>query len=279
MEGIKEHRNTRNGFYVLWCHYSADPKKRSQEWKLEQSQGIPQNDWNREYEIDFSSFAGKPVFLHDYDDARMWKSCEVSPKFPIIRSWDFGYHHPAVTWSQFIDGQRLVVLQSDMGSDIDFRLYVKHILHLGHVYFSDREFLDCCDRAGDFDRPTGDSEVRILTNEFGIIPRYKYFRVEHTIELLRDLMNSNYRGLPCFMVNDSASNRFLRDALRGGYHYAEKVEGRPEKESPFQDGYYENIIDPIRYTVGNFFGNSGDTMRDLERISLIDILPEKELVY
>jgi len=277
MQGVKEWRNKKNGFYVMQLHYTADPKKRSEDWKAEQSSGIPANDWNREYEIDFSSFLGKPVFLHDYDDARMFVPIQVSPKYPIIRSWDFGYHHPAVAWCQFIDGVQFVVLESDMGTDVDFRLYVRNILTQSATYFPGRRFLDCCDRAGDFERPTGDSEVRILRNEFGINPVYRYFKIEHTLELTRKLMNSNYRQKPCFLVNDSPSNSLLRDALRGGYHYDEQVQGRAEKELPSSDGYYENIIDPIRYAIVNFQGTQTlEFQKNLSIISTIDIPEEKE---
>jgi hypothetical protein len=279
LQGVKKWRNKKNSFFVYQMHYTADPAKRSETWKAAQSAGIPANDWNREYEIDFSSFLGKPVFLHDYDDARMYVPVEPSPKFPLIRTWDFGYHHPAVSWCQFIDGVQFVVLQSDLGSDVDFRLYVRNILTSSSIYFPGRKFVDCCDRAGDFERPTGDSEVRILRNEFGINPIYRYFKIEHTLDLMRKLMNSTYKKQPCFLVNDTPSNHLLRDALRGGYHYDEQVQGRAEKELPSNDGYYENIIDPIRYAIANFHGTSGiQFQRQLEIISTIDIPAEKEAI-
>lgn len=280
MEGITEWRNQRNGFYVYRVHYLANPAKRSQAWKDEARKALPSaNDWNREMEIDFSSFVGKPVFLNDYDPATMFVKCPVSPKVPIIRSWDFGYHHPAVSWSQFVDGVQLVVLQSDMGNDIDFRLYVRHVLHLGALYFPNREYADCCDRAGDFDRPTGDSEVKILRSEFGIYPVYKYFKVEYTIEEMRKLMHLTHRKQPCFLVNDTPSNQLLHDALRGGYHYAEASQNRPEKETPFQDHFYENIVDPVRYTVGNFLGRNPAWSGDIERLAMIDVPAERENVW
>src|SRR5688500_8579373 len=117
MRGVKEWRNKRNGFYVIRVHYTADDKKISEQWQFEQSQGIPTNDWNREYEIDFSTFTGKPVFLHDYDDSRMCYPLEVLPNYPILRSWDMGYHMPSVSWGQFVDGVQLRILQTDYGQD------------------------------------------------------------------------------------------------------------------------------------------------------------------
>lgn len=274
--GLEEWRNKNNGFYVIRTHYNADPKKRTSEWKEAQKKGLAQNDWNREYEIDFASFSGKPVFLHDYDDGRMWVPFSPSAKYPLIRSWDFGYHHPAVSWCQFIDGAQFVVLESDMGNDIDFRIYARHIIHMSNLYFPNREFIDCCDRAGSFVNSTGDPEVKILVSEFGIIPRYKYFIVDYTLGLVRDLMNGTYKGQPRFILNSSASNSIVRDALRGGYHYREPVEGRPEKEDPEQEGYYENAIDPIRYAIANFLGLQGSQQKQIEALAGIDIVPIKE---
>src|SRR6266478_3171311 len=96
IQGIKEWRNSKIGFYVMGVHYLDHSGKRSDAWKAEAKKSIPPNDWMREMEIDFASFAGKPVFLFDYDPASMFVKCVVDPKAPIIRSWDFGYHHPAV---------------------------------------------------------------------------------------------------------------------------------------------------------------------------------------
>ena len=274
--GLSEWRNPKNGFYVIKAHYLANPNKRLPEWRAAQSKGLSVNDWNREYEIDFSSFSGKPVFMHDYDDARMWIPWDVSTKYPIIRSWDFGYHHPAVSWCQFVDGLQFVVLQSDMGNDIDFRLYVRHIQQMSAMYFPDREFHDCCDRAGSFVSSTGDPEVKILVSEFGIIPRYKYFLVDYTIGLVRDLMNGNYRNQPRFIVNAVPSNNLVRDALRGGYHYREKSHGHAENAKPEPDGFYENAVDPIRYAIANFLGMQGSMMSQIQELAGIDIIPAKE---
>jgi len=280
LTGIKEWRNEKNGFYIFRLHYTADPKKRSPEWKAKESQGIPTNDWNREYEIDFASFTGKPVFLNDYDDNRMCRKVQIDPKAPLLRSWDFGFHHPAVCWGQFHEGVQLRILQSDMGDDIDFRLYVRRVLTLTSQWFPGRQVLDCCDRAGAFKSTTvGEEETRILTSEFGIVPRYRYFRVPYTLDLMRKLMKGTHKHEPCFIVNDTESNFLLREALKGGYHYAEPKHDHPEKEEPFQDGYYENIVDPVRYLVANFLGTEGNHMSEMQKISMIDIPPAREFVW
>ena len=65
--GVKQWTNPRNQFLVYQIHYTADPRKRNPNWIQGERSAMPINDWNREYEIDFSSFTGKPVFLNDFD--------------------------------------------------------------------------------------------------------------------------------------------------------------------------------------------------------------------
>ena len=92
-------------------------------------------------------------------------------------------------------------------------------------------------------------------------------------------MNTNYMREPCFLVNDTPSNGILIDALRGGYHYEEKTEGKPEDEEPFQDGYYENAIDPVRYAILNWMGMNPSFMQDMKKIASIDNpLPKLEVM-
>jgi hypothetical protein len=58
-----------------------------------------------------------------------------------------------------------------------------------------------------------------------------------------------------------------------------KFKVEQKKELPSNDGYYENIIDPIRYAIANFHGTSGiQFQRQLEIISTIDIPAEKEAI-
>jgi hypothetical protein len=270
VEGVKVWKNPKNGFVVFRAHYTADPRKRPDLWRQLEGAGIPKNEWNREYEIDFSSFKGKPVFENDYDDNRMVvKKLPVSPKLPIIRGWDFGYHHPAVVWCQFWHGQQLRVFEADMGTDIDFRQYMRRIQHLSQMFFPNRDFLDCCDFAGIQKKSTGDEEVKIMRLEFGISPRYRYVKINQTLAILRKLMSTTYKNLPNFLVNDSPSTGFLREALRGGYHYDERKEGRSEKEEP-ADGDHSHVVDALRYVAANFCHLPSGHFKELKKMSGID---------
>lgn len=62
VEGLHEFRNPKNGFTVLELHYSADPLKRSQIWKEQESVGVSLADWAREYELSWITKTGRPVY-------------------------------------------------------------------------------------------------------------------------------------------------------------------------------------------------------------------------
>lgn len=59
--GITSCKLALSGYVVLRIHYTADPTKRSQEWYEETRRGIPDDDWQQEYEINFSAKSGKPA--------------------------------------------------------------------------------------------------------------------------------------------------------------------------------------------------------------------------
>lgn len=277
LKGIQEWRNSGNGFYVYRVHYTAEPEKATPEWFAKNRPLLPTNEWNREMEIDWSSFVGKPVFANDWDQARMVKKITADPKHVMLRSWDFGYHHPAVAWGQIFDGWQLRILESDMGEDVDFRVYVRRILSLSSLLFPGRKFFDCCDRAGNFKKAIeGTEEVNILCEEFGIVPRFRYVYVEDSLKALRKVMNQSYKGEPGLIINDVPSNKTLIEAFKGGYHFAEKKEGKAEKEVPESDGFYENAIDPVRYMNDNFMGLVGAWDKDLEKLAFGDVSSPKE---
>lgn len=59
--GVTVSRQRESGFLVMQIHYTADPVKRSQEWYDATHQGVPQEDWEQEYEINWNAKAGRPA--------------------------------------------------------------------------------------------------------------------------------------------------------------------------------------------------------------------------
>lgn len=86
IKGIKFWQNPGNKFHVLMLHYTADPEKdpdrKGKEWYEKEREGAPKSVWNKEYEIDFATKAGKLVYGPEY--------CDFDPGIHMINSFELG---------------------------------------------------------------------------------------------------------------------------------------------------------------------------------------------
>lgn len=265
----------RNGRIVA-IHYTADPRKRSDEWKQRESAGTPYSIWLQEYEMQFGLRAGRPVFLHEWDPARMLVSrLPIERNRPVWVSFDFGYHNPAMVCGQMRYGKQLCVLRAHQGHHIKFEDFLEQCLTLLQEWFplrsvsNEGDFIFCCDRAGKSETSTGIPEVQIL-KEFGIKPKLQYSKIPPTIDKLRDFMAGTFRGWPNFMVENNASTALIVNALNGGYYYPEG--GSPDKKDiPEKDDIHDHQMDCLRYAALNF-GVKRHNRADVRRAAVADIL-------
>jgi len=102
IRGVKYWKNPKNKFNIFMLHYTADPDKdperNGKEWYENERAGTPLADWNKEYEIDFSSRAGKLIFSSEFCDfnpnIHFVKSFEFDGSTEFIMSLDFGQNNP-----------------------------------------------------------------------------------------------------------------------------------------------------------------------------------------
>lgn len=176
---------------------------------------------------------------------------------PVYRTWDFGFHHPAVVWSQVDNDGRWYVLREDLGSSVSLREYADHIIRKSNEYFPGAQFIDFCDPAGTQVNDKSElTSVQILQSEFKIYPSFRRSRIEEGIDLIRKKLITLIGDKPALMIDKSC--KIIHDAFEGGYHYAEVKEGQDsDKIQPFKDGYYEHLMDCIRYTAINIFDTVG----------------------
>lgn len=103
-EGVKGWR-TGDGYLVIRVHYSADSDSREEGWKDKVARirgyrgGTRGKDWQREMEIDFSSYSGDPVYPHFQQESI--RVVRFDPTLPLWRGWDFGFRNPAVVFLQY----------------------------------------------------------------------------------------------------------------------------------------------------------------------------------
>lgn len=91
MEGVELTRNPKNGFVVFQLHYTANPLKRSDEWKRVTASNLPRSKFMQEYEITWETWEGKPVYP-DFNVKVHGSLQPLEPEqgLPLLRGWDFG---------------------------------------------------------------------------------------------------------------------------------------------------------------------------------------------
>lgn len=96
-EGMKAWKNRGNEFTVVACHYSADPKKRNDDWYSFASKGLRPDQIERELELNFNSRAGSKAFPYLEMSQTSYRK---DPPHPIPSNWkiiaglDWGARNP-----------------------------------------------------------------------------------------------------------------------------------------------------------------------------------------
>lgn len=255
--GFAAWTNKRNRFRILAIHYTADPRKRSAQWKLRESEGVPLSIWLREYEMQWSIQSGLPVYVHDWrPQVMLQEGIKTERTRPILCSLDFGYHNPALLVGQMRFGLQLCALRAFQGRQLRFEDFMASALSQLKSWFPQRDptnpndVLWCCDAAGDAEHSTGAPEVKILRRQFNIKPKFKKMRIPPTIDIVRGYMARTHRGEPCFLVDNNPSMHLVLDALNGGYAYPE---GEVNEETvPDKDNIHDHLMDTLRYMAVNF---------------------------
>lgn len=233
--GLKAWTNPINGFRVLRVHYSVDPKKRSEEWKLAERKKYGEAEWNREQELMWESIEGKAVY-GDFWDAAFHVSRQPlgwNPKLPVCRGWDFGLNGACI-FAQLFPHSRLFVLREAVSKDIAFERFVDEVARLSHEWFPGARFVEFVDPSGRFrmgaDERTYASILanrplnarQILNGALGLAERIKG---------VTDFLRENVKGLPSYLVDPSCET--LIRGFNGGYLYSydnkNRLKPEPEK--------------------------------------------------
>ena len=94
--GLKIVKNALNSFIVVTLHHTADPTKRSIEWRREAAQGMTPEKFAREYDIDYTAVLGAKVFpeITSHRDAIVCDPFDITG----TRCWagfDYGTRNPS----------------------------------------------------------------------------------------------------------------------------------------------------------------------------------------
>jgi hypothetical protein len=265
--------NPNNKFCVLRLHYSSDPEKNTPAWKEATKKGISDRSWNREYEIDYDTFEGKPVFPEFREDLHIGSfTFEPMPAKFVYRGWDFGYHRPAVTIGWINDFDQLIIKREILGHDEGIKDFGSRVVNISMSEFPNAKWLDSCDPAGHQKNDKSEFTSVEVLNSIGVFPTSKPSNIQEKLEIVRQRLRMRNDGKVGVIIDTSCTR--IINGFKGGYRYEEIIDGKTQKEEPIKDNYYDNIFDSFEYLMTNFLelapatkteespqGNTNDIMR------------------
>ena len=208
-----------------------------------------------------SDFDGKPVYKPPFTHAHTG-SFPVQ-KVTVARGWDFGYHHPVVTYHQMIrcpEYQRphWYILRELIEEDLDYKDLHDKVVEAGQLWFPDHNrymYVDAGDAAGTQvnDRGPG-AIIQLAQAPYNLQFRYTQVRdVDPGLRFIRDLLKTRCQCGKFMLLVDKECPETI-EMFMGGYHYPKDRGGTVKPDAkPVKDGYYDNIADSVRYTGWNLY--------------------------
>lgn len=238
--GTRVWRNSGNGFLSVLLHYSADPDTAD---AAARKSGMTIEDYEREHNLSFSSYAGKPAFPEWKPDF-VTDSLPLNPELPIWRGWDFGYHRPAVVWAQLHGG--LYVHGEVMGEGMTLQRFIDECVfpYQERIFPEGVTYIDAADPAGKQVSDKSDHTSFTILSNRGIFPLAKKTEIKEGLTLIRNSMVADK-----FRSHERC--KILNAGDAGGYRYPEATKGNPNPELPLKDGYFDHLQDARRYIVVN----------------------------
>ncbi len=192
---------------------------------------------------------GKAVFSDSWDYQRHVAAISEDTSLPILRSWDFGFRAPAVTWSQYTHSGRLLILRELCPRDLSTDELIQQAHALQHSLWPQRPrytYRDFGDIAGEQIASSASStDVEKVEQYFGTAVESRKARIEDGLNVIRKLMRDGVsvagKNVSRFAVDESCIT--VIEACSGAYYYPEdKLDQAPKKGLG-----YDAPIDTIRY--------------------------------
>lgn len=180
----------------------------------------------------------------------------------LIRSWDWGFRHPACSWQQMwtckLNRLHLNILDELDAEHVEAEEFGRRVLARTKLIFPDAKpsmVLEVGDAQGAEMTDKGPGAIILLGRPpFNLRFRYrKVSDIDPGLELVRRLLRTQCPcGTPTLLIHRRCRN--IVDALAGGYHYPRTPtttsnERGYRKDKPTKDGFYDDFADTIRYNV------------------------------
>lgn len=206
---------------------------------------------------------GDPVFNGFMRDLRKepWHvDAKMKPieGIPVLRGWDFGWHHPATVWAQVDPDGRILIHDVMVGNQEYLRQYapraLSNPLFIGGRWF----FSDYADHAGHQVKDSAEkTSIQILEEEFKLKVDTRPAHVSESLEHIQKQLGLVIKGAPGIVYHPRCE--VLIAAMEGGYCRIRAIDGNQMGITPYKDGFYEHPMDAKRYIFDGIMRSGGLT--------------------
>jgi hypothetical protein len=250
MPGVEVWLNPKNKFLIYQLHYSADPKKKDPAYIEEIKSSMPISTFNQEFELQWDSFEGKPVYL-DWSLGLHGTREVIMPHLglPLLLGIDQGLT-PACVVAQ-LQEDTLVILKEytavNMGA-LRFSEMVKKQLAVDFPAWgrAKEDFRVFMDPAGFNRKDTDETTYASIWGAHGFRIAPGAMNWEPRRQAVEQFLTRTLKSGPCFRVNLAECPILVR-GFNGGYRYPEKsFEIEPNKIRPLKDEH-SHVHDALQY--------------------------------
>src|SRR5207253_1773812 len=240
--------------------YSADEDKRAgtpkgDVWIPAAKKAMArERDWMREYELDYTVSSDQP-FFPNFNRAVHVRPVLFDEKLPLLRGWDFGQGHPACVWAQLGPMNQVRILRSLLETNKKIWTFADQVISETNMYFPGaKKIVDYGDPAGNQQTDKG-ATTQILLEKFRIHLNFKFSFREEGLGIMEQKLRVMQNGEPGMIVDPC--NKELIEGFEGGYVLDTGATGKDKegvlKNHPKKDGWFEHVMDGLRYLVLNLF--------------------------
>lgn len=185
---------------------------------------------------------GEPVYAKILNSALHLRRIALYPGQLVLRGWDFGFNHPAVSFRAVDEMGRMNIRHAMMGTKIDLDDFIPNVnAESARVFGHDKRFLDFGDPRGHDKSPNGKETCFQILSAHGIQAkgeRGSRAYVEEGIRQVKREFSTLIEAVPQLTIDPGCS--LIRASYFGRYV-------REDDGSPKKDGYYEHVSDADRY--------------------------------
>jgi hypothetical protein len=207
------------------------------------------------------AYGGIPVFPQ-FDHGKHVAPLKFRPDLPLVRSFDFGFRHPAVVYANLfkckynVNHYFALSETADCFSATVQELYDNYVVpHTEQLYKEAKCVVNCGDRSGYRDSSSNKDkrgDMKILMHEYKLAFKWRYINLVPSLQYMRGLLKPKDPcacGLELVLISNKCEA--LIGALEGGYKYPKPRVG-PHGEKPTEDGYFADIACAWRYGAENY---------------------------